>query len=135
MAEQADSDRLVDVIAERVRARLGRSLPVVAPRDRGPCTDDSAEDCGECGVCVIRRPWSVRAVEAAGAPRVGAPSGVGKLEGNLARMIDHTLLRPDAARDDVIKLCQKARTHHFASVCVNSTWVPLAKALLAGSNV
>ena len=132
----ADIDRLVDVIVERVKDRLGRgALPVLAPRDRGPCLDDSNEDCSTCGSCVIRRPWAVRAVEQAGACRVGAAPGVGPLEGDLARMIDHTLLKPEATRDDVVKLCQEAKKHHFASVCVNTTWVPLCRAMLGGSGV
>jgi len=37
-----------------------------------------------------------------------------------------------ATRDEVVKLCEEARQHRFASVCVNTTWVPLCKALLAG---
>lgn len=137
MAHDGDIDRLVDLITERVQARMGsRSLlPVLPPDQRGECTDDSGQSCEECGSCVIRRPWSVRAIEAAGATRVGAPGGVGKLPADMARLIDHTLLKPEVVRDDVVKLCEEARKHAFASVCVNSTWVPLAKALLAGSDV
>jgi deoxyribose-phosphate aldolase len=129
----SDLDRLVDVIAERVRARL----EVLPAAERGPCLDDDApgEDCSTCGACVVRRPWSVRAVEEAGASRVGAPAGIGPVEADMARMIDHTLLKPDATRDEVVKLCEEARKHHFASVCVNTAWVPLCKALLGGSDV
>jgi deoxyribose-phosphate aldolase len=43
----------------------------------------------------------------------------------LARFIDHTLLKPDATRAQIIKLCEEARQYHFASVCVNATWVKL----------
>jgi deoxyribose-phosphate aldolase len=50
-------------------------------------------------------------------------------------MIDHTLLKNDATRDEVTKLCDEARKYHFASVCVNTTWVPLCKSLLANSGV
>jgi deoxyribose-phosphate aldolase len=50
-------------------------------------------------------------------------------------MIDHTLLKNDATRDEVVKLCDEARKHHFASVCVNTTWVPLCRTLLANSGV
>ncbi|MCG8421095.1 MAG: deoxyribose-phosphate aldolase [Proteobacteria bacterium] len=50
-------------------------------------------------------------------------------------MIDHTLLKPEAVREDIVKLCDEARTYQFASVCVNTTWVPVAVALLAGSSV
>ena len=50
----------------------------------------------------------------------------------LARLIDHTLLRPEATREQIVTLCQEARTHHFASVCVNPAYVALATELLAG---
>src|SRR5580704_9875830 len=53
----------------------------------------------------------------------------------VARIIDHTLLRADATRDDIAKLCREARQYSFASVCVNPYWVPLASAELAGSPV
>ncbi len=49
---------------------------------------------------------------------------------DLAALIDHTLLRPDARRSDVEKLCNEAVQHSFATVCVNSTHVPLCTALL-----
>ena len=67
--------------------------------------------------------------------RVGAALGVGAVPADLAKLIDHTLLKPEATRDDVVKLCEEAKKHRFASVCVNTTWVPLCKALLAGSDV
>jgi deoxyribose-phosphate aldolase len=53
----------------------------------------------------------------------------------MAALIDHTLLKPEATRDDIKKLCDEARTYKFASVCVNTTWVPVCKALLGGSGV
>jgi deoxyribose-phosphate aldolase len=135
MASDNDIDRLVDIITDRVRARLGSSG--VPARERGPCTSDSGpdNDCSTCGACVVRRPWSVRAIEQAGASRVAAPNGIGKVDVNVAGMIDHTLLKPEATREDVVKLCEEARKYKFASVCVNTTWVPMAKALLANSGV
>lgn len=54
---------------------------------------------------------------------------------SLAKMIDHTILKPDASRADVEQLCREAAKHGFFSVCVNSTWVPLARDLLRDSNV
>ena len=138
----SDVDRLVELITQRVQERLQRSPPAgassnVLPRDRGECNDDSApgEDCASCGSCVVRRPWSVRAMEGAGAMRVGAPPGVGAVPADLGKLIDHTLLKPEATRDEVVKLCEEARKYRFASVCVNTTWVPLCKALLAGTDV
>jgi deoxyribose-phosphate aldolase len=136
----SDVDRLVELITQRVQERL-QARPAaklaVLPRDRGACDDDSApgEDCASCGSCVVRRPWSVRAMEEVGALRVGAMPGVGEVPADLAKLIDHTLLKPEATRDEVVKLCEEARKHRFASVCVNTTWVPLCKSLLAGTDV
>ncbi len=140
MTAVSDVDRLVELITKRVQERLG-GQPVaklaLLPRDRGDCVDDSApgEDCAGCGACVVRRPWSVRASEQAGATRVGAMPGVGAVAADLAKLIDHTLLKPEATRDEVVKLCEEAKKHRFASVCVNTTWVPLCKALLSGTDV
>ncbi|RPI08654.1 MAG: deoxyribose-phosphate aldolase, partial [Acidobacteriales bacterium] len=53
----------------------------------------------------------------------------------VAELIDHTLLKPEAVRDDIQRLCREAREHCFASVCVNPYWVPLAVAELTGSCV
>jgi deoxyribose-phosphate aldolase len=134
----SDVDRLVDLITARVRERLsGPSLAVVKPRDRGECHDDAApgEDCAGCGACVVRRPWSVRAMEGAGAMRVGASAGIGAVPADLGKLIDHTLLKPEATREEIVHLCEEARKHRFASVCVNTTWVPLCRSLLSGTDV
>lgn len=54
---------------------------------------------------------------------------------NIARYIDHTLLKPEATEEQIIKLCQEAREYKFASVCVNPGYVPLASEQLRGSGV
>ncbi len=53
----------------------------------------------------------------------------------LNKMIDHTLLKADATQAQIEKLCNEARENKFASVCVNSCWVPLCHQLLEGSGV
>ena len=53
----------------------------------------------------------------------------------IERYIEHTLLKPEATTQDIIKLCQEARLHNFLGVCVNPCFVPLAKHLLAGTDV
>lgn len=53
----------------------------------------------------------------------------------LNRMIDHTLLKANATRAQIEKLCDEALQYNFASVCVNTCWVPLAHERLAGSEV
>lgn len=53
----------------------------------------------------------------------------------IAKMIDHTLLKADAKKEEIEKLCEEAKEHHFASVCVNPTWVSLSSSLLEGTDV
>lgn len=53
----------------------------------------------------------------------------------LAGLIDHTMLKADARRDTIIRYCREAREQGFASVCVNSAFVPLVAKELAGSAV
>jgi deoxyribose-phosphate aldolase len=53
----------------------------------------------------------------------------------LAALIDHTLLKPEATEAEVRKLCQEARDFHFCSVCVNTSWVSRCRDLLRGSGV
>lgn len=54
---------------------------------------------------------------------------------NLAPLIDHTILKAEATRDDVLRLCDEAIKHGFASVCVNGVFVRDVREKLAGSNV
>lgn len=54
---------------------------------------------------------------------------------NIAALIDHTILKPEATADDVKRVCAEARQHGFASVCVNPYWVRSVAAELAGSPV
>ncbi|HKD08044.1 MAG TPA: deoxyribose-phosphate aldolase [Bryobacteraceae bacterium] len=53
----------------------------------------------------------------------------------IAGLIDHTILRPDATRADVRRVCEEALKYGFASVCVNSFWVPQVARELGGSSV
>lgn len=92
-----------------------------------------------CPGCTQRCPQTcaqkTAAIIAAGADRVSASERLTKIDERIAALIDHTLLRADATRDQVVKLCQEARKFHFASVCVNAVWVPLCAQLLHGSPV
>jgi len=63
------------------------------------------------------------------------PSQSGLSVRDIAAMIDHTLLKPQATDADIRRLCQEARQYQFVAVCVNPYWVPLAAAELAGSAV
>ena len=53
----------------------------------------------------------------------------------IAATIDHTLLKPEATPTQIEKLCAEAAEYHFASVCVNPVYIPLAARLLKGTGV
>lgn len=67
-----------------------------------------------------------------GAERFGLQAARALYPREIARLIDHTLLRPDATRVQVEALCGEAREHGFATVCVNPAWVRLCAGLLDG---
>lgn len=54
---------------------------------------------------------------------------------NYAAYIDHTLLKAETTREEIIALCEEAKAYSFASVCVNPAWVKTASELLQGSSV
>lgn len=86
---------------------------------------------------VITQPSAVKNIVDVGADRISAGIGIGGSlsDISLARMIDHTLLKPDATEKEVTKLCEEARKYHFASVCINPGFVSLCSSLLKGSDV
>ncbi len=151
-----DDDALIEAIASEVRARLmaggdgpgytrsalgpstaaDNSLKVLTVDElrKTPCYDDPAT-CGGCGMCVVRRPWDAKAILDEGAVRLGAALGTGKPGEGLAGYIDHTMLKPEATRDELLELAEDARKHKFASVCVNSANVRLIAQFLSGSGV
>jgi len=75
-----------------------------------------------------------RVVEAS-AQRISVESGLGGIDQSIAALIDHTLLKPEASRADIEKLCSEAVRFGFASVCVNPWNVALAAELTRGSSV
>lgn len=111
---------------------------VEAGTAKSGCVSDGAS-CTHCGHCFARRESAVQSIKSAGAARISAAPGVGKLPGTfdsaLASMIDHTLLKPDAKEPDFEKLCEEAARFRFASVCVNPGWIRFCKERLAGSGV
>ncbi len=86
---------------------------------------------------VVDQPETVKKILDNGADRIAAGIGVGKAvqDQGIARMIDHTLLKPDATEDDVHKLCEEAAKFEFASVCINPCYVKLSSDLLSGTKV
>ena len=109
-----DVDNLIAQITELVFAKMGN-----APEEHCGCT-----------------PHTLACALDAGASRLGLAYGqAASVNAEVAKYIDHTLLKPEATRAEVDKLCHEARTFGFASVCVNPTWVRESAILLHGSPV
>ncbi len=91
-------------------------------------------ECAE-GTCVKTCFNRVGQVVSAGAERISSTLGVLPSDMSLAKMIDHTLLKPDVTSDKIAQLCVEARRYNFASVCVNPSYIKLCADLLKGSPV
>ena len=87
------------------------------------------------GYDLCASPEQVRRVVANGADRVSFHGDAADIPMDLARYIDHTLLKPDATAEDIDLLCDEARDYRFASVCINPTWVKRAARRLKGTEV
>jgi deoxyribose-phosphate aldolase len=115
-----DLQRLVEIITEELLAAQGPG------GSQGPCACHAVQsDC-----C----PTRLRGVLDAGATRLGLHAS-GGAPGGVSGMIDHTLLKADAARGEIEKLCREAAEFQFATVCVNPVWVALAASRLRGTGV
>ena len=121
MLNPSDLQRLVEIITEEVMNAQRRNASTPA-------------QCSCHAVLYDCCPDRLRGVLDAGASRIGLHAS-GGAAGTVAGMIDHTLLKPDATRQDIDKLCREAAQFHFATVCVNPAWVALAAQLLRGSGV
>lgn len=120
---------IVSVITDEVVHYLSGTKPTCA------CPSDEAV-CSDCqGGCVEVCAEKTRKVIAAGADRISASDAVQQCEAGIAPYIDHTLLKPEASREQVIKLCKEAVRFGFASVCINPWYVPLAAEHVRGSAV
>ena len=84
---------------------------------------------------VCESPEAVRNVVANGADRVSFHGDASDVPMDLAKYIDHTLLKPEATAEQIDELCAEAREYHFASVCINPTWVKRSADNLRGTNV
>ena len=86
---------------------------------------------------IVDQPIAVKKIVENGAERISAGKGIGgELNDiSLARMIDHTMLKPEATDAEISTLCEEAKKYNFASVCINPSNVPLCAQLLRGTQV
>lgn len=129
-------DEVVEIISRRVAEKLMQrgflSTNPQALQGSAQCTE-----CTGCGYCAARKPEAVKNILSSGAERIGAKTGINgaRIDAKMASMIDHTLLKPDATREQLIRMCDEAKQYGFATVCVNSANIPLVARQLQGSAV
>jgi deoxyribose-phosphate aldolase len=115
------SDQDIDKVVDRLHQILG---PMTSSEPAGASVGDDPEAARK----FVR-------LGATGLTSVAPAERPGSIPGDLARYIDHTLLKPASTEEQVRKLCAEALEYNFRSVCINPTWVSLAAGLLRGSEV
>jgi deoxyribose-phosphate aldolase len=129
--EQRQLEQMIQAITEEILGYLGSEK----------CADLCGLEideliCPGCDQrCAERCSRKTRKVMEAGAARISAGASTGPIEADIARLIDHTLLKPEASRKEIQKLCEEALKYGFASVCVNPWNVAQAAEILRGSEV
>lgn len=122
MSNDPSIEYLVSQITDVILSRLG-----------------AASSATECHLhhdeCFVKCPDRMRALIADGGVRFGLTGAESEAAREVARYIDHTLLKPDATRDEILKICEEGVRFGFASVCINPTWVREAACALRGSGV
>jgi deoxyribose-phosphate aldolase len=122
-SNNGDLEHLVEQITDVIVARLNGDA------------EEQAALCG-CGTaCFNRCPERMQRVVDAGASRIGLVLGETASARDWASLVDHTLLKPEASEADIERLCGEAAQFHFASVCVNPTWVRASACHLRGTGV
>jgi deoxyribose-phosphate aldolase len=127
LAELSETD--LARIADRISQMLGTSA------GGGPSQHTCTDACGFCRSCAELNPELVRSFIHLGADRIMHRGEGVAVPKDIAKYIDHTLLRPDATFDQITKLCNEAREFGFASVCINPCYVRHCAGLLRGSSV
>jgi deoxyribose-phosphate aldolase len=133
--EQLDLEKLLDRVASEIERRLLRGPGAQFPKFPVTTGSPFCVACTTKGHCAKVCPDGSENVAASGADRIGAAPGIGPIERKIAAAIDHTLLKPEATKDEVTYLCAEAAKYVFASVCINPYWVPLCARLLKGHPV
>lgn len=96
----------------------------------------SATDCHlHHDECFVKCPDRMRSLIADGGVRFGLSGAESEAAREVARYIDHTLLKPEANREEILKVCEEGVRYGFASVCINPIWVREAACALRGSGV
>src|SRR5262245_33093462 len=122
MAGEFNIESLVSEFTEVILSRMGNGAAI-----------------SECALhhdeCFLKCPERMQSLIGSGGLRFGLTGAESAAAREVAGYIDHTLLSPDATRDDILRICEEGVRYGFASVCINPTWVREAACALRGSGV
>ena len=122
MQDELNIEELVSQVTDVILSRLG--------------TNSGSRECElHHDECFVKCPDRMRSLVAAGGVRFGLTGAESEAAREVARYIDHTLLKPEATRDEILKLCEEGARYGFASVCINPIWVREAACALRGTGV
>ncbi|MBM3791340.1 MAG: deoxyribose-phosphate aldolase, partial [Acidobacteria bacterium] len=130
LSDEKTVEQLIEIITREVLVAMMEQKQRATGADPDRCKISFTE-----GTCVQTCFDQAGRVIGAGSERLSSAIGIIPHDCNLARRIDHTLLKADATPDQIARLCFEARTHGFAAVCVNPAWVKLCTQLLQGCPV
>ncbi len=122
MTNEINIEDLVSQITEVILSRLGSGV--------------TSNECSFChDECFVKCPDRMHSILAGGGIRFGLTGAESEAARKVALYIDHTLLKPEASRDEILKICEEGARFGFASVCLNPIWVREAACALRGSGV
>jgi len=124
----------IENLAEIVTHEILNALAEENIKESAPPDQTCKVECVD-NLCVTTCYDEIGQVMSAGAERISSNLGTIPDDLSVAKYIDHTLLKPEATREQVTQLCFEARKYNFASVCVNPTQVKLCAELLRGTPV
>ncbi len=122
----------LDTISEMDLARIASKLEHLLG---GPLSQSVAAAATHPGPSVAQNAENARSFLQLGVERLSTGPGPGPIPRDVARYIDHTLLRPNATATEIRQLCAEAREFGFAAVCVNPCWVKLVADELRGTSI
>jgi deoxyribose-phosphate aldolase len=130
----SDYESLVQAITQVLSSNPALLAPILGAGGGAPVHCVGGQ-CVGCGHCVSKRTDVVRQfIGGARDVRLMGSPGFESVPEDLAKLIDHTLLRPEATYADIDKLCDEAKRYGFASVCVNPMHVKRCAARLRGAS-
>jgi deoxyribose-phosphate aldolase len=121
MQNEPNLDQLASRLAEIILGRLKKA---------------GASDCDLYhDECFIKCPDRMVSIISHGDLRLGLSGAESEAARQVSRYIDHTLLKPEATRDEILRICEEGARFGFASVCINPVWAREAACALRGSGV